>query len=77
VLGALHAITYEVITVTKLTSINAASVCQLLGKRRALGLQGPMTLVLDKARYQRCTLVQSVADTFGIALLYLTQVATY
>ena len=37
VLGALNAITYEVITVTNLTSINAASVCQLLGKLGALG----------------------------------------
>jgi hypothetical protein len=70
VLGALHAITYEVITVTNLTSSNSESVCQLLGKLRALGLQVPITLVLDKARSQRCTLVQSVADTFGIELLY-------
>jgi len=71
VLGALNAITYEVITVTNLTSIHAESVCQLLGKLRALGLQVPMTLVLDNARYQRCTLVQSVADTLGIELLYV------
>src|SRR5215467_16162701 len=68
---ALNAITYEVIPVTHLTYINSESVCQLLGKLRALGLQVPMTLVLDNARYQRCTLVQSVADTFGIELLYL------
>ena len=71
VLGALNAVTYEVITVTNLTSINAESVCQLLGKLGALGLQVPMTLVLDNARYQRCTLVQSVADPLGIELLYL------
>jgi transposase len=71
VLGALHAITYEVITVTNLTYINSESVCQLLGKLVALGLQVPITLVLDKARYQRCALVQAVADTLGIELLYL------
>src|SRR5262245_61044017 len=35
VLGALHAITYEVITVTNLTYLNAESVCQLLGKLAA------------------------------------------
>jgi transposase len=69
VLGALNAITYEVITVTNLTYINSESVCQLLGKLRAL--QGPITLVLDNARYQRCALVQSAADTLGIELLYL------
>ena len=70
-LGALNAITYEVITVTNLTYINSESVCQLLGKLGALGLQVPITLVLDNARYQRCTLVQSVAATLGIELLYL------
>ena len=71
VLGALNAITYEVITVTHLTDINAESVCQLLRKLAALGLQVPSTLVLDNARYQRCALLQSVADTLGIELLYL------
>ena len=71
VLGALNAITYEVITVTNLTYINSESVCQLLGKLRALGLQGPITLGLDNACYQRCALVQSAADTLGIELLYL------
>ena len=71
VLGALHAITHEVITVTNCTYINAESVCQLLRKLGALGLQVPITLVLDNARYQRCALVQSVADTLGIELLYL------
>ena len=71
VLGALNAITYEVITVTNLTSIHAESVCQLLRKLAALGLQVPITLVLDNARYQRCALVPSVADALGIKLLYL------
>ena len=71
VLGALNAITYEVITVTNLTYINSESVCQLLRKLVALGLQVPITLVLDNARYQRCALVQSVADALGIELLYL------
>lgn len=70
VLGALNAITYEVIPVTNLSDINAESVCPLLRKLGALGLQGPITLVLDKARSQRCALVQSVADTLGIELLY-------
>src|SRR4029434_11057333 len=54
VLGALHAITHEVITVTNFTYINAERVCQLLRKLGALGLQVPITLVLDNARYQRC-----------------------
>jgi transposase len=71
VLGALKAITHEVITVTNLPYLNSESVCQLLYKLVELGLQVPLTLVLDNARYQRCALVQAVADPLGIELLYL------
>jgi hypothetical protein len=49
---------------------HAQSVCQLLGKLAKLKLQVPIPLVLDKARYQRCALVQSVANSLGIELLY-------
>ena len=31
----------------------------------------PITLVLDNARYQKCALVQAVAASLGIELLYL------
>jgi transposase len=71
VLGALNAVTDEIITVTNLTYINSESVCQLLCKLVELGLQVPITLVLDNARYQRCALVQSVAASLDIELLYL------
>ena len=71
VLGALNAVTHDVITVTTLTYINAQSVCQLLIKLAELSLQVPITLVLDNARYQRCARVQSVANSLGIELLYL------
>jgi hypothetical protein len=52
--------------VTNLTYINSDSVCQLLYKLVDVGLQVPITLVLDNARYQRCALVQAVADMLGI-----------
>jgi transposase len=71
VLGALNALTHDVITVTTLTYINSQSVCQLLGKLTKLSLQVPITRVLDNARYQRCALVESVANSLGIELLYL------
>ena len=71
VLGALNAITHEVVTVTNDTYINAYCVCQLLSKLAALGLSIPITLVLDNARYQKCKLVQELADSLGIELLYL------
>jgi transposase len=31
----------------------------------------PITIILDNARYQRCALVQAVAQELGIELLYL------
>ena len=71
VLGALNAITHEVITVTNETYINAESVCELLRKLASLGLIIPITLVLDNAKYQKCQLVQELAGTLGIELLYL------
>lgn len=71
VLGALNAITHEVITVTNETYINAESVCQLLRKLAALDLNMPITLVLDNAKYQKCQPVKELAGTLGIELLYL------
>ena len=71
VLGALHAITHQLVTVTNESYINATSVCELLEKIAALGLQTPITLVLDNARYQRCQLVQEKARQLGIELLFL------
>lgn len=51
--------------------INAMSVYELLHKIAALGLQMPITLVLDNARYQKCKLVMELAESLGIELLYL------
>ena len=55
VLAALEAVTKEIITVTNETYINAESVCQLLAEIAKLGLVNPITLVLDNARYQKCS----------------------
>lgn len=71
VLGALNAITHELVTVTNDTYINAESVCELLRRLAALGLGMPITLVLDNARYQKCHVVQTLAETLQIELLYL------
>lgn len=71
VLAALNAITHEVITVTNDSYINALSVCELLEKLATLGLSIPITLVLDNARYQKCQLVQDLAHSLGIELLFL------
>jgi transposase len=71
VLGALHALTYQLITVTNDSYINATSVCELLEKIAALGLQTPITVVMDNARYQRCRLVLEKATQLGLELLFL------
>jgi transposase len=71
VLGALNAVTHEVIRVTNQGYINAESVCALLRSIAAQGLRVPITLVLDNARYQRCNLVQELAASLGIELLFL------
>ena len=71
VLGAWNAVTRELIAVTNTTVVNTETMCELLRKIAALGLTGPITLVLDNARYQRNAVVQALAGQLGITLLYL------
>jgi len=61
VLGALNAITHQLITVTNDSYINAQSVCELLQKIAEQHFNIPITLILDNARYQRCRLVEEFA----------------
>src|SRR5438128_2814790 len=71
VLAALHATTRDIFTVTNLTYITSETVCELL---RVLAGAYPgvlITVVLDNARYQRCALVQSLAQRLSIELLFL------
>jgi len=71
VLGALHAITHEVVTVTNDTYINTDSVLTLLSLLKKRFTDLPITLVLDNARYQRNTCVMTEAERLGIQLLWL------
>ena len=71
VLAALNAITHQLITVTNESDINSLSVCTLLEKIALLGLQEPITLVMDTARSQRCRLVGEKARNLDIELLFL------
>ena len=59
------------IAVTNTTVVNTETMCELLRKVASLGLAGPITLVLDNARYQRNVVVQALAGQMGITLLYL------
>ena len=71
VLGALNAVTKELLTVCNDAYITSQQVCQLLDQLAALNLGVPICIVLDNARYQRCTLVQEHAQRLKIELLYL------
>lgn len=70
-LGALNAITHELVMITNDSYINAESVCALL-REIAIKTTGiPITLVLDNARYQKCNVVTALAAQLNIELLYL------
>jgi transposase len=71
VLGALNAVSKEVLTLTNETYINAQSVCLLLLQIAQHYGSKPITIVLDNARYQKCALVQWFAADLGIELLFL------
>jgi transposase len=53
------------------TSIIGIESLQLLEKIAALGLIISITLVLDNARYQKCKIVEKLALSLSIELLYL------
>ena len=71
VLGALNAVTHQLITITNDAYINAHSVCDLLWKIARLNLKTPVTLILDNARYQHCHLVKTFAKQLNIELVFL------
>ena len=71
VLGALHAISHELVTVTNHTYINALAVCDLLEKLHARYQDLPIVVVLDNARYQKCQLVLTKAHSLNIQLIFL------
>lgn len=71
VLGALDFVSKQLLTVTNTTYITAETVCDLLCLLASQYPGIPLTVVLDNARYQRCSLVQDWAKSLGIELVYL------
>lgn len=73
VLGALNAVTLEVLVVCTNETIDSWSVVALLWKfrERYRKTRVPISIVLDNARYQRCYLVQLTAKLMNIELLFL------
>jgi transposase len=71
VLGAWNAVTQELVSITTDVTVSAETMCALLRKIAALGLRGPISLVLDNARYQHCALVMNLAKSLNIHLEFL------
>ena len=71
VLGAWNAVMNELVRITTAGAVSSDTMCDLLRQIAALGLSGPITLVLDNARYQHCAVVKSLAATLHIELLFL------
>jgi len=71
VLGAVNAVTHQVIRVCNEGYVSAETVCTLLRTLANAGVKTPITIVLDNAAYQRCALVQTLAQELGIHLLFL------
>ena len=71
VLGALDAITKDLVSVTNHTYINSHSMCLLLAKLALLDPVIPISVILDNARYQKCQLVTDFAEIVDIELVYL------
>jgi transposase len=71
VLGAWDAVARRLIAVTNTTVVNTETMGELLRKIAAEGLAGPITLVLDNARYQHNAAVKALASELGITLLFL------
>lgn len=69
--GALNAITHELVTVTNDSYITASEVCVLLQKLATLNLGVPLTVFVDNARYQKCALVITTAANLHIELCFL------
>jgi transposase len=71
VLGALHATSLQLVTVTNCDYINSQSVSALLGQLAAAFVDLPITVVLDNVRYQHCRFIKDLAAALGIELLFL------
>lgn len=71
VLGAVNAITKDVITYTNTTYICANCLITFFKQLKEKYNDKPIAIVLDNARYQHCFLVKTFAKSLGIHLLFL------
>lgn len=71
VLGAINAVTKELVMMTEVTYVDSITVCALLKELAIRYYDRPIVVVLDNARYQRCRLVLQTAERLHVQLLFL------
>jgi transposase len=71
VLGAVNAITKEVLTLSNTTYISADTIVAFFIKLKEHYGELPLKIVLDNARYQHCEFVENAANKLNITLLFL------
>ena len=71
VLGALNFSTKKITTISTVEYISAVEVCEMLKKVSIEYAGKPIHIVLDNARYQKCTAVKDLAKELSIILEYL------
>lgn len=72
VLGAINAITHDLCCYCNETYINSHSVCDLLEMIKSIcDNDNPITVIMDNAKYQRCSLVTELALKLNIELFFL------
>ncbi len=71
VLGAVNAITKEVVTLTNTTYITSETLIEFLRLLKEKFPDKAIAIVLDNARYQHCFVVKTMAKSLGIHLLFL------
>lgn len=71
VVGAVHAITKELVIHSNLTYVNAEVIAEFLKKLAAQYSDLPIVIVLDNARYQHCKFITLLAAQLNITLLFL------
>ena len=71
VLGAIDYVTKKVLTVTNESYITATQVCEMLRKISVEYAGKTIHIVLDNARYQKCSAVIELSKQLGITLDYI------
>jgi transposase len=71
VLGALNFVTKKVTTIANDTYITATVVCEILRKVASEYVGVPVHIILDNARYQKCEIVTTLAESLEITLHYI------